>query len=635
MFYYINMIDTKLFMDILNSPKNFALEGNQESVNFLKDNVSNFIETKQEDVVGKISIWRLPDSLFGKNACIKVFPMGHLAFYGTHGRRILGTDPDGTPIHECEWKQTEDDKIKMTRARVQLDCMQWGGLISEDTDQVAELELPASPEGKEPTPDDLRKMAAEAWGVPLDDMRYFYPDKNFTRNESGHVLISNKKDGVYILADGTFNQSLFVSYMGPIPWERIDLLNVVELYQSTLTGTGGAAFDMIWGLCDDQRITDGLITLRYRGIPTFPIRQAYGLFCAYYRPEVKGSEDPYDVFMDTQRGYEIAWWLRPDPPWRFFDKEHRLCITVQGQKVQKVTAIDDSTAVPYYYFEMKGFAPCDRTVSVEGNTMKLRDGDQTIEIPLYSRCGAIQDTSQVDQLPSYPFGWRKFFNGNPPKIDPVSAWTTSLRFTDDESIVAEDSTQLFVLDQAYDYINQVPDMAIKMAETRNVLIHNFDPVCAGFINPDNLPRKYTILYNRPVWAQKNAQTIWDQAAREGQFEAVKDVEFLPEETNQSSAYEQKYELVYRWIPFDLYNDVSACEAIVKEVAHTILPGNLAFMVGPPDLATLFLSQKFNIICSGGANDMQGMPGMLEHLRVHPKTRVNPKITVVLGEKCAE
>lgn len=627
------MTAVKKFLDVLATPGNIVLEGNQESIRYLKEHASDFVETNTEDVVGKISVWQLPGTQFGTSPCIKVFPMGHLAFYGIHGRRILGTDPEGTPLHECEWSCAGDNTIKMMRARVQLDCQQWGGIITEATDQVVELDLPSSPDGKEPTPDVLRKMAAEAWEVPLDDMCYFFPDESFTRNESGHVLISNKKDGVYILLDGTFNQALFVSYMGLIPWARIDLLNVVELYQSTLLGTGGAAFDMIWGLCDDQRITEGLIPLRYRGLPTFPIKQAYGLFCAYFRPESPGSEDPYGLFMDSQRGYEIEWWLRTDPPWRFFDQEHRLCITVQGQKVQKVTVTDDSTAVPYYNFVMKGFAPCDRTVSVEGNTMKLRDGDQTTKIPLYPGCGAIQDTSQEYQLPNYPFGWRKFFNGNLPTIDPVSAWTTSLRFTDDDSEVTEDSTQLFVLDQAYDYINQVPDMATRMAETRNVLIHNFDPVCAGFINPDNRPRKYTILYNRPVWAQKNAQVIWDQAAREGQFEIVEDVEFVPEQTNQTSVYEQRYELIYRWIPFDIYDDVSACEAMFKEVATATLPGGLAFLVGPSELIKWYELYGFSIICDGGVRDMRGMPGMLEHLRVHPKTHVNPKIIVVLGEKC--
>ncbi len=623
----------KLFQDILNASGNFVLEGNQESIEYLKKHVSDFVETKEEDVIGNISIWKLPDSQFGKNSCIKVFPMGHLAFYGTHGRRILGSDPDGTPLHECEWACTEDGKIKMTRARVQLDYQQWGGIISNDTDQAAELKLPNSAEGREPAPDDLRKMGAQAWGIPLEDMCYFYPDENFSRNESGHVLISNKKDGVYILGDGTFNQALFVSYMGLIPWARIDLLNVVELYQSTLTGTGGAVFDMIWGLCDDQRITDGLIPLRYRGLPTLPIRQAYGLFCAYYKPEVSGDEDPFDLFRNTQHGYKIEWWLRQDPPWRFFDRENGICITVQGQKVQKVTVTDDQIAVPYYNFGMKGFAPCNRTVSVKGETMSLHDCDQTTEFTLNPRCGIIQETPQEDMSPGYPFGWRKFFKDNQPRIDPVTAWTTSLRFTDDDNEVAEDSTQLFVLDQAFDYVKQVNDLPSRMERTRNVLIHNFDPVCSGFVNPDNRQRGYTILYNRPVWAQKNAQYIWDQAAREGNLNEVENVVFLSEQTDYDSAYEQRYELIYRWIPFDKYNDAAACQTMVKEVADATLKGGLAFMIGPPGLAKWFTSHKFSVICSGGAEDMRGMPGMMEHLRVHPKTKVNPKMTAVLGEKC--
>ncbi len=624
----------KLFQDILSVPGNFVLEGNQESIEYLKNHVSDFIETKSEDVVGDISIWQLPDSQFGKHPCVKVYPMGHLAFYGTHGRRILGADPDGTPLHECEWSSADDCMIKMTRARVQLDYQQWGGIIANDTDQVAELKLPLSKEGKEPTPDDLRKLGAKAWKVPLDDMRYFYPDENFSRNESGNVLISNKKDGVYILADGTFNQALFVSYMGSIPWARIDLLNVVELYQSTLTGTGGAAFDMIWGLCDDQRITDGLIPLRYRGLPTFPIKQAYGLFCAYYKPEVSGDEDPYDLFMDTQRGYEIKWWIRPDPPWRFFDRGNGICITVQEQKVQKVTVTDDPIAIPYYNFGMKGFASCDRTVSVKGKTIRLHDGDQVTEFPLNPKYGVIHETPPEDMSPGYPFGWRKFFRGNQqPQIDPVIAWTTSLRFTDDDTEVAEDSTQLFVLDQAFDYINQVRDLPSRMEKTRNVLIQNFDPVCTGFVNPDNVPRLYRILYNRPVWAQKNAQAIWDQAAKEGHLDAVENVEFISEESDQASTYKQRYGLIYRWIPFDKYDDAAACQEIVKEVAGATVKGGLAFIVGPPALAEWFPLNNFSVICAGGSLDMQGMPGMLEHLRVHPKTKVNSKMTSVLGEKC--
>lgn len=28
---------------------------------------------------------------------------GHLVFYRSDGRRFLATDPEGNPLHECEW----------------------------------------------------------------------------------------------------------------------------------------------------------------------------------------------------------------------------------------------------------------------------------------------------------------------------------------------------------------------------------------------------------------------------------------------------------------------------------------------------------------------------------------------------
>ncbi len=71
----------ELFRDILNVPGNFVLEGNKEIVEYLKEHVSDFVESKSEDIVGNISIWHLPGSQFGRHPCVKVFPTGHLAFY--------------------------------------------------------------------------------------------------------------------------------------------------------------------------------------------------------------------------------------------------------------------------------------------------------------------------------------------------------------------------------------------------------------------------------------------------------------------------------------------------------------------------------------------------------------------------
>lgn len=643
-----DLSELKRFLDVLCAPGNAVLEGNRECLRVLADRQAEFIKAERELGYGKAEVWHLPDASHVTGPRILVFPTGHLTFYGIHGRRILCTDPDGTPLHECEWVRAESGAIKMTRARTQLDCRQWVGIRPEATEQVGALDLSAQPGWQGVAFDELRQMVAKAWNVPLDDVRYFYPDESFTRDDSGHVTIRLKKDGVYLLPDGTFNRPVFVSYMGAVPWARIDLLNVVELYQSTLFGVGGAAFDLIWGLCDDQRLAEGPIPLRYRGLPTFPAEQAYGLFCAYFRPEAPAGEDPAALFMDHQRGYQIAWWPRPDPPWRYFDRAHGLCVTVQGGMVEKVNVIDDPVGIPYYNAAMKGYVLCDRAISVVGGTLQLRDGDRATEIPLSPAWGVTRETPRVT-LPSYPFGWRALFGGGPPKVDPVRAWTTTLLFPDDESPVSEESTQLFVLELIYVYLNELPDLPSRLKKIHRVLIHNFDPVCAGFVNPDYTQRRYTVLYNRPEWAQKSAQVIWDRAARGGRLdqashsfgdwtapgaglEAIRSVDFLPERELRAWTYGGKYELIYEWIPFASYDDPLECEAIVKDVARALAPRGLACVVGPPCVVSLLTAQGLRVFRHGGSEDLIQAPAVVEHFRIYPSTRVNPDLTIALGEK---
>ncbi len=223
------MSEAKRFLDVLTEPGNVVLEGNQGSVRFLTERASDFIEAEREEMVGKVRVWHLPGPPIASAPRIMVLPTGHVVFYGTDGRRILCTDPDGTPLHECEWTRTEAGAVKMTRARIQLDFRGWAGILPEATVQVARLDLSTQPGWQRLRFDDLRQMVAKAWNVPLDDVRYFYPDESFSQDDCGLVTIRLKKDGIYLLGDGTFHRPLFVSYMGAMPWARIDLLNVVEL----------------------------------------------------------------------------------------------------------------------------------------------------------------------------------------------------------------------------------------------------------------------------------------------------------------------------------------------------------------------------------------------------------------------
>ena len=63
---------------------------------------------------------------------------GHLVFYRSDGRRFLATDPNGSPLHECEWSQLAVDQVRLMRVRMRLDWGQWvgikpAGLVNETT----------------------------------------------------------------------------------------------------------------------------------------------------------------------------------------------------------------------------------------------------------------------------------------------------------------------------------------------------------------------------------------------------------------------------------------------------------------------------------------------------------------------
>ncbi len=133
--------------------------------------------------------------------------------------------------------------------------------------------------------------------------------------------------------------------MGAMHWERIDFLPVVELFQSLLPGTGSAAFELIRGLYDDQNETAPR-PLRYRGIPTYPSEAAYKLFGAFFTPRAPEGGDPFVLFMDPPRSHEVTWLPAAEPPRRHFDADRRLCVTIQGPIVQKVTLADDPAGLP-------------------------------------------------------------------------------------------------------------------------------------------------------------------------------------------------------------------------------------------------------------------------------------------------
>ena len=579
---------------------------------------------------GTIS-YHLPDREALSCPRLVIAPTGQQILYAGHGARVLCTDPDGTILHECEWAQESDGRLKLARARVRLDSLLWIGLIPEATTHTTVLDLSRRTDRSPMSPDDLRRAAAQAWRVPPDDVRYFFPDSSFEWESDRRVTIHLKKDGLFLLEDSTFTHPRFLSYMGAIPWARIDLLNVVELFQSTLPGTGSAVLELIWGLCDDQRRSEGSIPLRYRGLPTYPSEPAYGLFCSFFRPEVPNGENPHELFMDIQRANRIAWWPRHDPPWRYFDRVRQLVATVQGGAIQKVTGVDDPVGVPYVAPGTRGgFASCGRTAVVVENQLRLRDGGNIRQLTLDPVWGVTHDTPSHG-MASYPFDWRVFFGGSPPKLDPVTVQTLALFYPDDNTEVTELSTQPFVLEQLYVSLNRVGDLPTRLARIKRVFIDGFDAVAAGCIDLD-YARQTTVLYRSPEWAQRHAQAIWDQAAQTGKLNAVRETRFLPFDGAHERVYKSKYDVVYSWIPFEAYEDRDRCARVLSAIATALTRGGLAFVVGPSRLGATLRAYSIRLLDSTGVRDLLTLPLLQEHLRLHPRTCLNPTLAVILAEK---
>ncbi|MGH7254567.1 MAG: hypothetical protein ACREI3_02210, partial [Nitrospirales bacterium] len=297
---------------------------------------------------------------------------GHLIFYGPYGRRLLATDPLGHPLHECEWAVEHDGSTRLIQARVHLDWGQWVGLKPEGLVTSTALDLSRRSGWQRLAPDDLRQMAAQAMGVPLEEVQFFYGDRDLLIDDRGQATIRHRKDAWYVLKDCRFEGARFMSCMAAMHWDRIDFLPVVELFQSLLPGTGSAAFELIRGLYDDQNPTAPR-PLRYRGIPTYPSEAAFMLFSGFFTPQTPEGADPLPIFMDPPRSHEVTWLPKPHPPRRYFSPAHRLCVTIQAGLVRKATLADDPVGASFGAGGAGALAPGNRCARVERSQLLLQD----------------------------------------------------------------------------------------------------------------------------------------------------------------------------------------------------------------------------------------------------------------------
>jgi hypothetical protein len=547
-------------------------------------------------------------------------PTGHLVVYGSHGRRLCATDPDGHPLHECEWGPV-DGALRLLRARVHLDWGAWVGVTPSGLVNTMTLDLSRKPGWQRLRADDLRGMAAQAMRVPLEEVRFFYNDQDVTIGATGAATIRHRKDAIYFLPDGTFDSKQFMACMGAMHWEEIDFLPVVELFLSLLPGTGSALFELIRGLYDDQnRTKPAPRALRYRGIPTYPSEAAYRLFSNFFSPQIPGGGDPFPLFMDPPRSHMVTWLPVSAPPRRHVDATQKLCVTIQGQRILKATCWDDPAGLSYQPFDRCGAAPCERGVAVEQRQLLLVDRGTRRVLPLGHSWGTVTGPPMVGAA-RVGIDWTAVFGGAAPVVSPDEAFGAVLLYPDDEREIGELPTQPFVADYLQDLIEQDRPLAAQVGRAGHQLISGFDAAMTTCIGGDR-PRAYTVLYDHPAFAQRQAQMLWNLWARAQRLDWLSHVRLSARVDERGDLNNRTYDLAYEWTPFNHYDKPDAVAARMQQLARQLLPGAVVFIVGPSAVADGCRAAGMHV---QAITPVASLPTFRMHQSVLPRAQLKPGV----------
>lgn len=547
---------------------------------------------------------------------------GHLVFYRPDGRRFLATDPEGNPLHECEWGTDATGEAILRRARIRLDWGQWVGLKPAGLVNETSLNLASKPGWQRLKADDLRAMAAQALRVPIEEVRFFYRDEDLLIGPTGTATIRQRKDAFYVLQDGDFERARFMSCMGAMNWPSIDFLPVVELFKSLLPGTGSAVFELIRGLYDDQN--EGTPTprpLRYRGIPTYPSEAAFRLFSSFFTPQAPVGSNPFTLFMNPERSNQVIWLPAGTPPIRYFDQRAGACLTLQGGMLHKVTVASDSSGLSYMSPKGRRFLPCDRSAEIAGGQVILKDRDRLTTLAVTLPQGSQEPPGEPPAMS--PADWRSIFVQGVPLIPPADAYGAVLLYPEDESEIGECAAQPFVADYIQDIGEQDREIGAAISRAERVLIDNGDAVIATCIMFDR-PRDYTVGIRYPAFAQKQAQQLWGICAELQRWDWFSHIRFVPDEGQQDREAPHSYDLVYHWVPYDRGDPPASLAERMKGISRILCGGGNAFVIGPAQLSRHCSSHGLHVCWE---EPVEQLPTFRMHRTILPKARLRAGLTL--------
>src|SRR5205085_5470296 len=208
------------------------------------------------------------------------------------------------------------------------------------------------------------------------------------------------------------------------------------------------------------------------------------------------------------------------------------------------------------------------------------DGDCRETIPLKQVWSVIKESPLPPSSGRQPT-WRSLFPKGAPHADPKQAYLAVPLYPEDDAIVEEFATQPLAIEQILEYLEPLLPAGTLSSSFGSVLVDQWETVSAECLEATRAASAI-VLYDRPEFAQRQAQRLWDKTSTAGNLTRMTKIRFLPV-ARRPQAYDTVYDLILRWIPFAQYAQGVAMDQALEEIAKALRNGAIAIVAGPARL----------------------------------------------------
>ena len=183
------------------------------------------------------------------------------------------------------------------------------------------------------------------------------------------------------------------------------------------------------------------------------------------------------------------------------------------------------------------------------------------------------------------------------------------------------------IEQILEYLEPLLPAGTLSSPFGSVLIDQWETVSAECFEATRAASAI-VLYDRPEFAQRQAQRLWDKTAASGNLTIITTIRFLPA-ARRPQAYDTVYDLILRWIPFAQYEQSPATDHALEEIAKALRNGGIAIVAGPARLEQSAMRAGMSPDARIPLSQTAGV-GMLR--AILPKLRVHPDAMLFLLRK---